>query len=727
MKKMKQLFSLLFIVMIAFSMNLPQGMSQVTISNGQTVTQNFDAIGLTAIAPLPAGWKVSKDSLNVRTVGVYSTATSNTERIGGNTMSTTASNGIYNFGAGVPASATDRAVGFLSSSTKTKSGNLYVMLQNNGTHSINSFSISFDVEKYRNGTNAAGFTVKMYYSTDGTTWTDAGANFTTNFAGADTANNGFASAPGAVMSVTAQNLNVIVAQGSNLYLAWNYSVTTGATTSSAKALAIDNVSIEAANVSLADDANLTGLTTSMGVLNPVFDPLTLNYTVVLPYGTTVTPTVTAILSNPLASDTIKPAINITSANIADRTTKVVVVSQDLSQTKTYNVVFSVPTTPSTDATLNTLTSSLGTLAPVFSASVHYYVVTLPYGTTATPTVLATTTNAFATITIVPATNVASTDSLARTTVVTVVAEDGTTTLVYKVQFNISALTVIDVANIAALRAGLTNGTVYRLTGEAILSYKQIYRNQKFIQDATAAIMIDDISNTITTTYTIGDGITNLIGTLTLYNQMLEFIPSFNPGAASSTGNVVVAQTKAVNQIVTADQAKLIKILNANFVNPTGNFAANINYNLVDATDTIVFRTSFSEANYLTTPVPTYIVNVTGIFIQHLAVNQITARFATDIEHSTSTNLTNIEGFYFEAFPNPSNGNINFIFNLDKSQPIQFIVRDINGKEVYSFNNTLDAGAQIITWNGSANAESGIYFYTVTMNNAVKNGKLIVTK
>ena len=727
MKKMKQLFLMLFAVMTAFSINVPTGMSQVMISTGQTVTQNFDAIGLTATAALPTGWKVSKDSANVRTVGVYSTATSNTEKIAGNTMSTTASNGVYNFGAGVSTTATDRAVGFLSSGTKTKSGNLYVMLQNNGTDNINTFTISYNVEKYRNGTNAAGYTVQLYYSADGTTWTKADSNFTTNFAGADSANNGFASAPGLTLSVVAKNLNVNVAAGNNIYLAWNYSVTSGTTTSSAKALGIDNVSIQAANVSFPDDATLSSITTSMGILNPVFSSTDTSYTVSLPYGTTITPTVTGTPTNPLASVTVTPATDVTSATIANRTTKIVVVSQDLSKTKTYAVVFSVNATASNNDTLSTLTSSVPPLVPAFKDTIFYYTVALPYGATTTPTVTATAANPYATVTITPAADVASTDSLVRTTYVKVVAENGVDSLIYKVQFNPSTVAPIDVANIAALRAGLTNGTVYRLTGEAVLTFKQTYRNQKFVQDATAAILIDDLSNAITTTYNAGDGITNLMGTLTLYNQMLEFIPVLNPGAPTSTGNVVTPQVKTVTQLVAGDQAKLIKIMNAHFINPTGNFAANQNYNLLDPTDTIVFRTGFTLSDYIGTPVPTYTVNVTGLFIQHNTTNEISARFASDIEHSTATNLIDYANFAFEAYPNPSNGNINFSFNLDKSQTILFVVRDISGKEIYSFNNKLNTGAQIITWNGSENVESGVYFYSVTINNIVKNGKLIITK
>jgi len=513
---MKKLITLLSLF-IAFSMTLPQLEAQVNISNGQTVTENFDVIGVDAVATLPSGWKVDKQT-DVRMVGTYSAALTATERRGGNNMGTTASNGIYNFGAGDQATATDRAVGFLSSSSATKSGNLYVQLQNNGSANINYFTIGFDVEKYRNGTRAEGFQIQMHYSLDGTTWTDAGANFNVSLAYGDTANNGFAQAPDSTYHVTAQVLNVVLAPGSSLYLAWNYSVITGTYTSNAKALGVDNVSVVAAVASTADDATLSSITSGLGVLSPVFAPMTMNYTVALPFGTTQTPTITAIPSNALANVTVTPATDVTSATAADRTTTIVVISEDLSQTKTYTVEFNVATTQSNDASLSALTCSVTPLVPAFSPTVYYYTVELPYGTTTTPTVNAVTNYPFATLVITPATDVTSTDSLNRTTTVAVTAEDGTTTQNYLVQFNPSSITVVDVANIAGLRAGLTDGTVYRLTGEAILSYKQTYRNQKFVQDATAAIMIDDFNNVLNTPYNIGDGITNLIGTLTVYKN-----------------------------------------------------------------------------------------------------------------------------------------------------------------------------------------------------------------
>ncbi len=219
-------------VMVAYAVN---------IAPGGTVTQDF-SIGTTQTATLPTDWKADKNS-SARTLGSYSSAVSATEQYAGNSMSSSAANGIYNYGAGVYNVATDRAVGGISSKSSSKSVNVYVKLTNNGAAQIPSFTISYNVEKYRMGTNAAGFSIQMYYSTNGSSWTSAGTDFLTSFAGGDASNDGYASAPGATSSVTSKTLSQTLAVSGDLYLAWNYSVTSGTTTSNAQALGIDDVSI----------------------------------------------------------------------------------------------------------------------------------------------------------------------------------------------------------------------------------------------------------------------------------------------------------------------------------------------------------------------------------------------------------------------------------------------------------------------------------------------------
>ncbi len=222
--------------------------AQISIPTGTAYSQKFDSLSTTsATASLPTDFRVDRPT-TARTVGSYASASTATTQIGGASLSTTASNGIYNFGSGTNTSGADRAVGFLSSGSGTTSGNLYAALANNSGGSLSGLKISYDVEKYRNGTNTQGFRIQMFYSTDGTTWTSAGLDFLTAFPADTGTNSGFATAPGTTVSVTDKTLTLAIpvaasATTPNLYLAWNYSVTSGTTVTNAQALAIDNISI----------------------------------------------------------------------------------------------------------------------------------------------------------------------------------------------------------------------------------------------------------------------------------------------------------------------------------------------------------------------------------------------------------------------------------------------------------------------------------------------------
>jgi len=189
---------------------------------------------------------------------------------------------------------------------------------------------------------------------------------------------------------------------------------------------------------------------------------------------------------------------------------------------------------------------------------------------------------------------------------------------------------IEVADIATLRAGATDGTIYKLTGEALVTYTRAPRHQKYVQDATGAVLIDDNAGMITTTYNIGDGVTGLTGTLLLYNQLLEFIPIVDPGAATSTGNTITPEVKTLASITSADQAKLIKIKNVIFDDPTGNFAVNTNYNITDASGTSIFRTTFAESDYIGTPIPSNNLDLVVLVGQYNAAIQLTSRNLADI-------------------------------------------------------------------------------------------------
>jgi hypothetical protein len=189
----------------------------------------------------------------------------------------------------------------------------------------------------------------------------------------------------------------------------------------------------------------------------------------------------------------------------------------------------------------------------------------------------------------------------------------------------------DVADIATLRAGTIGTTVYRLTGEAVLTFKQTANNQKWLQDNTAAIMIHDPAGIITTSYNVGDGITNLMGTLTDYNGLLELLPVTDPGAATSTDNPVIPEERTLASLTGDDQSKLIKVLNVTLDTALGSFGTVAqNINATDPTATLVLRT-FPNTSYSSTPIPATPQNITCLVGQYVAAMQISPRYITDFE------------------------------------------------------------------------------------------------
>jgi endonuclease G len=268
------------VTLIAFA-SVYVAFAAISLSTSIPYTQNFTSMGIPLSNPAPSNLPVDfrQDTIAAaRTLGSFSSASTQTARVGGANVSTTAANGSYNFGAGTTTLGdADRAAGFISSGTATMSGNLYAQFVNNTGSALSGLQVSYDVEKYRNGSNPAGFRYQLFYSLDGNAWTNAGPNFFTAFP-ADADNSGFATAPGATVSVTNQTINVPVANGANVYLVWNYSVVSGTTTTNAQALAIDNISVLALGNATPTNATATGAANPNSVLPGESSTLTVTVT-----------------------------------------------------------------------------------------------------------------------------------------------------------------------------------------------------------------------------------------------------------------------------------------------------------------------------------------------------------------------------------------------------------------------------------------------------------------
>ncbi len=277
--------------------------------------------------------------------------------------------------------------------------------------------------------------------------------------------------------------------------------------------------------------------------------------------------------------------------------------------------------------------------------------------------------------------------------------------------------VNQVADITALRAG-TIGDFYELTGEAIISYiiTDGTRNQKYIQDGGAGILIDDNGGILTTAFNNGDGITGLKGQLTEFNNTLQFVPNEN-ATASSTGNTLTPIVVSASELINngeAYESRLITLNNVTFAD-AGTFTDNTSYDVADGSDITVVRVNFGDEDLIGSAIPTGAVSVTGIGGQFIDDYQILPRYISDIAPPLSVN--NFNANTFSLYPNPTNTGFVSITSRN-SEAISVQVFDILGKQVKNetlTNNTLNV----------ANLKSGVYIVKITQNNTSTTKKLVI--
>jgi len=194
-----------------------------------------------------------------------------------------------------------------------------------------------------------------------------------------------------------------------------------------------------------------------------------------------------------------------------------------------------------------------------------------------------------------------------------------------------------VTDLASLRAQPANAIV-KYTGIATVTYARTTRNQKYIQDATAAVLIDDPTAApgfITGTYNVGDGITNIVGKIILYNGLIEFTPTATTGEPA-TGIEIVPEVRTLESLTAADQCKLVKIENFAFADPiqydpSGIFVKSKNYDIVGQDNTLMaYRTAFAESDYIGGMVPVGVMSSVCLVGQFNTQMQITARSWSDM-------------------------------------------------------------------------------------------------
>ena len=288
-----------------------------------------------------------------------------------------------------------------------------------------------------------------------------------------------------------------------------------------------------------------------------------------------------------------------------------------------------------------------------------------------------------------------------------------------VNFEVVALntmaTIADVRNDVIANGA---GKFYEITGEAIVTYARTTRNQKYIQDATGAILIDDNTNVITNTFGIGDGMTGLKGQTSLFNGVLQLLP-IEDITSSSIGNTITPQVVTIADItgnIETYESELVQINAVSFVEADGStpFATSTNYTLDDTANTLAFRTSFAEANYIGSLIPSGSQNVVVLVAEFNGTAQVTARNVVDMPLETRA-FNTIDGL--TMYPNPSNGNTLY-FTTSANAELDIQVFDVLGKQIINskvLNNALNI----------SNLNQGIYIVKVTEEGKTATRKLVV--
>jgi len=225
-----------------FALSFLEASAQISIPNSNPVTQNFDGIGTTAGASLPANWKMSGAGLgttaNWTDAGNF-TVTSQAASSGSPTAG-----GRYNW---APQFSTgDRAIGFMTDGTYTSPNSIMAFYRNTSGATIASLTVSFSVERYRTNTNT--FSLAFFTSTDGVNWTarTAGDIATTVFSIGNSAYN-FITQTSNSRNLTINSVNI--PNNGDIYLRW---VFTNTNSTNSQGMGLENVSVAAAVAPLAN-------------------------------------------------------------------------------------------------------------------------------------------------------------------------------------------------------------------------------------------------------------------------------------------------------------------------------------------------------------------------------------------------------------------------------------------------------------------------------------------
>lgn len=286
--------------------------------------------------------------------------------------------------------------------------------------------------------------------------------------------------------------------------------------------------------------------------------------------------------------------------------------------------------------------------------------------------------------------------------------------------NFSVANGTPVADLAAVRADYEeNGTgaFYVLASIPTVTYTRTSRNQKYIQDASAGILIDDTAGKIETIFAIGDGISGLIGQASEFGGVIQFVPVGDASVAA--GATVTPQVVTISTLLSDwedYESELVQINDAVFNDAGGTFATSTNYDINDPTSggtgPMTFR-PFNEADYIGEVIASGPNPIVALVAEFGGSPQVSARSINDLTLSVDS----FETTSFSIYPNPtSNGIVNI--TSANNDVITVTLFDILGKQVLNetvSNNTLNVSS----------LNTGVYIIKLVQNGNTSTKKLVI--
>jgi hypothetical protein len=215
-----------FVVFFCSAVSAQTSLPAITI-----VTQDFNSIGNSGTATLPANWKIS--AAGTGATSGYASGTNLTATTQAASSGVPATGGAYNWAT---IAGSDRAIGFLASASYAGPNSIMAHYRNTTGATVNSVTIAFVIKRYV--INSSTASVVFSSSTDGNAWVPETAGDISSADFQPGTNAGTFATPKSIYKIV--TANVTVPNNGDIYFRWVFT-NTGNTNS--QGLGLDDVSV----------------------------------------------------------------------------------------------------------------------------------------------------------------------------------------------------------------------------------------------------------------------------------------------------------------------------------------------------------------------------------------------------------------------------------------------------------------------------------------------------